>query len=307
MQTLAELTRCFNELTRVKLSYLTADELAALDAEYLASIQPKPAPIAPAPAEPKAPAAPKLSAEELQLRDRWERVLDMARRGRVDALSSFVARHAEPTDPDWCGRLPDWLVADAAGPNRATPTLLHAASLADQAEIVRWLLFDQHVDPTVVAEDGASRTAYELAPSRPTRNVFRRCMAERPDAVDWTGAARVPSALSEEQEAEQRDKGKDRKARMRDQIRARDRERATEDAARETEEARLAAEAEADRQRRIAAAESARGGPRKLGGAGAASSRTVAAAQAAAGLSDAQRAAIERERRARAAEARLQR
>ncbi|KAF9082786.1 hypothetical protein BGX23_012081 [Mortierella sp. AD031] len=44
-------------------------------------------------------------------------------------------------------------------------------------------------------------TAYDAAKAKETRNAFRRVMATMPDAWDWTGLARVHSALTSEMEA----------------------------------------------------------------------------------------------------------
>jgi len=295
---LAELNRCFNELTRVKVSHLSAEALAALDAEYSASIKPKPIVVpVPGPSKPATAQIPKLSAEEEARRDRWERVIDMARKGRLEALSCFVERHASESDPDWCEDLPNWMDSSTL---RSTPTLLHVASAADQTEVVRWLLFDRHADPTKNGSD-PPRTAYEVAGARSTRNVFRRCMAERPEVWDWSGAARVPSALTEEQEAEQKAKGTERKNKLRSKMREKEKERA--DAQKSVEEAEAKQKDEEEQRRKKALADApSRGGPQKLGGANANVNNTGMA-----GLTEEQRMRIERERRARAAEARLQR
>ena len=93
-QTQTELNRCLQELTRVKVSHLTEEALHAQDEALLASLpKPKPKP-APAPRHDVAkqkdkPAVPQLSPEEELFRDKWTRLLDMIKRGRLDTFKSF--------------------------------------------------------------------------------------------------------------------------------------------------------------------------------------------------------------------------
>ncbi|KAM0786695.1 hypothetical protein ACM66B_002139 [Microbotryomycetes sp. NB124-2] len=328
--TLNELVRAFTELTRVKTSHLSAEALAQLDADYLASITPavKPAPAA-APAKPTTkavPAAPKLTKEEELERDRWTRMVDMVKRGKLEALSSFLDKYGpELEQPSstaagvW-GTLPSWM-----DESKTMPTLLHVASAADQADMVKWLLVEKRADPTLRAPlSGSSsdkdveeqklvvkgqQTPYELAPSRATRNVFRLLTSQHPDWWDWTGSgiggARVPSGLDQDKEAEKDQKTRDRRAMLRDKLKERDRERAEKD---KIEQDRLDAERE-QREREQAAAAATKaakvngGKPTRLGG----GPPMAMVNREQAGLTDAQKARIEREQRARAAEARLAR
>jgi len=75
---------------------------------------------------------------------------------------------------------------------------LHRAADAGDVEGVRTLLFDEGLDPTVRGSRVRfnRRVPYNCAASKEVRDVFRRLMAERPDAWDWQ-AASVPSALTE--------------------------------------------------------------------------------------------------------------
>ncbi|KZP01617.1 hypothetical protein CALVIDRAFT_474488 [Calocera viscosa TUFC12733] len=314
--TLSELQRCLQELTRVKISHLTDEALKALDDAYLASLpKPKVAPVqAPAPA-PK-PAAPKLTKEEEAERDRWRRVIDMIRKGRLEPLKAFWERE-ETTMGGVNALIPEW-----AEDNRGLKTLLQVACSAGQEEVVRWLLEEQHADPTIAIPSGVSvtnakedesddesrptalagnrRTAYDLAPSRGVRNVFRRLAYSQPEAWDWLGDARVPSALSPEMEAAKEGKKAVRRKALKDRLQAREKEREEERKRQEEEErVRLAREREEEARRRAAEPALARTGPNKLGGANAPKQDGLA------GLTPEMRARIERERRARAAEARL--
>lgn len=318
LQTINELMRSFLELTRVKTSHLSASALAALDASYLSSIAPKPAPPLAAPAssstkkELAKPAEPQLGkAEELE-RDRWTRLVDMVRKGRVDALRAFLDKygpeletgHEDGSAPAGSsstaaarstrGELPSWW--DARERER-TPTLLHCAASADQPLVVRFLLdspSSPSPDPTYLSPLG--RTPYELCGSRATRNQFRFVAFSDPARCDWAGAARVPSGLDEavEREKERREEERRAKARERDEVR--ERERAAElAAAREKEEERVRAAQ--------ARAPSLKAGVNRLGG----GPPAVIQDRQRSGLSEEQKRRVEREERARAAEARLKR
>ncbi|KAK4049563.1 hypothetical protein OIV83_004060 [Microbotryomycetes sp. JL201] len=326
--TVNELVRAFTELTRVKTSHLSAEALAQLDADYLTSITPaaKPVPTAPKPTPKAISAVPKLTKEEELERDRWNRMVDMVKRGKIEALSSFLDKYGpELEQPSseravW-GTLPSWM--DEA---KSTPTLLHVASAADQADMVKWLLVEKRADPTLrlpstVSLDGqddeaaktvfkGQQTPYELAPSRATRNAFRMLLSEHPDWWNWTGTgvggARVPSGLDQEKEAERDQKTRDRRAMLREKLKERDRERAEKD---KVEQERLEVERveretrEREQLARTGGSKLSNGKPARLGG----GPPMAMVNREQAGLTEAQRARIEREQRARAAEARLAR
>lgn len=325
--TLDEVMRCVREVVGLKVVRLSEAELKALEV-------PPPAPAVKQPKEPKptvvekAPAKPKMSPEEALNRDRWDRVIDMVQKGRVEALETFFGRRQDESGPsgadEWLkGRVPSGLPGPAG--EFGGWSLLHVAAAADQPQVVDKLLVGHRLDPTLLTStpavehdqsldsstttasngNGLGRTAYELAPSKPTRNIFRRATAAHPDWWDWLGAARVPSALTEEMEQAQGEKGKDRKARLKEKVKEREREKAKERA----EQDAVAAAQEAAEQQRLAAlsngaAKHDANGPRRLGGGAAPIIRDRNRAEAA-GLTDEQRQRLERERRARAAEARM--
>jgi hypothetical protein len=264
-----ELLRCWHELTRVKVSHLTSEALAAQDEAYIASLQPKKQAVAkPAPAPAPAPApVPKLSPEEEARQDRAKRLDDMVRKGRVDALRTFATRY----------------------PSEVTPAALGVAAAAGQEDVIRFLLLDAKLDPTAALEGG--KRAYDLAPSKNVRNVFRRIAFDHPTLWDWQ-AAHVPSGLSEEAEAEQGAKKAERRRGLREKMKERERARA---------EAEPEPEAPPPPpQSSFASLGVPSTGPQKLGG-------RPDASTGLAGLSPEMRAQIERERRARAAEARFKR
>ncbi|EIN06119.1 hypothetical protein PUNSTDRAFT_73374 [Punctularia strigosozonata HHB-11173 SS5] len=301
--TQAEISRCLLELTRVKVSHLTEDILRAQDEAYLASIAPKPKPV-PATAPEKAAipviSAPKRTAEEEALKDRWLRAVEMIRKGRLDPLKAFLERGSGNLGQNGVNALmPDWIAQEAGERGR---TLLQVAAHAGQEDVTRWLLEDAKADPTVpgVLSDasdappsrpaGAARTAYDLARTRGVRNVFRRCAAAHSDWWDWHGAGHVQSALTKEMEDERGEKKKARRKGLKDKIR----ERQAKEGASGTEEPVAPPKVEVAAKTKVQTLE----GPRRLGGVGGGS-------ESVAGLTPEMRAKVERERRARAAEARL--
>ncbi len=314
-QTQAELTRCLQELTRVKVSHLTEDALRAQDEAAIAAL-PKPRAL-PTPASLEAPKPkekppqPQLSPAEEALRDKWSRLLDMVKRGRLDTFKGFWEREGAVLG-GVDAPVPEW--ADERG-----GTLLQVAAHTNQEDVVRYLLEDLRADPTLdvpaphlnastaEAEDsgaesdadadtqrlprarGGRRTAYDLARTKEVRNVFRRAAAAHSDWWDWLGAARVPSVLSAEMEEGREEKKKARRKGLKDKVRER--------------EARVVAApppppSPVEAPPRPARKEANASGPRKLGG-------SASAVESVAGLTPEMRAKIERERRARAAEARM--
>ncbi|KAH9852051.1 hypothetical protein C2E23DRAFT_731600 [Lenzites betulinus] len=313
--TQAELSRCLQELTRVKVSHLTEDALRAQDEALLASLpKPRPQPTEAPPKPKEKPAQPRLSPEEEQLRDKWNRLLDMLKRGRLDTLKTFWEREGTSLG-GIDAPVPEW-TEERGG------TLLQVAAHTGQEEIVRWLLEDLRANPTldapaprsgsvvIEAEDsgaesdadagakplprarGSRRTAYDLARTKEVRNVFRRSAAAHPDWWDWLGAARVPSVLSAEMEEGREEKKKARRKGLKDKVRER------EEREREKTPAATPTPVVEDPKPARSVREPPASGPRKLGG----SSGT---AESIVGLTPEMRAKIERERRARAAEARM--
>jgi hypothetical protein len=360
VQTLAELVRCYQELTRVKTSFLTESALVALEADYIASLLPKqpsapPKPSTSMPALPAAPAKPKLSEAEERSRERWRRMVEMIRKGKIDALGTFWGKHSGEMGLDEVlpssgeieggeegkqltkeGRLPEWLWEEEGKGKEST--LLMVATVASQEEIVRWLLEEKRVDPTVpvpspsffrptfpsstmTATDPLSadtpspeddrfssssstklppfRTAYDLSPSRPIRSLFRRLAYEHPTWHDWVsqspGGARVPSGLSAEMEEEQGAKKMERRKGLKEKMKEREKKREDEEAAKAA-----AAPPPSPPAPVVKKEEPVRKGPQRLGGGGPGGDMPG-------GLTPEMRQRIERERRARAAEARMAR
>lgn len=223
--------------------------------------------------------------------------------------------------------------------NRFVPsTILHVAAEGGSESVVNHFLVERHCDPTVriappphsdaydedtdkqeiatKASEKANeifphRTAYDICPNRESRDVFRRLMATRSDLCkNWSGmekgGARVPKALTEEME-EARNKEeqvRDKRQLMRDRIRKRQEEEASANAHTITEEDRVAAAAN-QKAKNDAEQQSLTSNTNRLGGSGSAPRALQKKIDESQGLTPEMRARIEREKRARAAEARL--
>jgi hypothetical protein len=313
----------------VKVTHFTEDELREQDEAYIASLpkpKPKPAVLAEpsAPLQPPAPARPTLTDQQMELRVKWLRALDMVQRGKVDTLKAFLDKESIFLG-GMDARVPAWMGFDAGGDDaeeRARGrTLLMAAAAAKQEEVIRWLLEDARADPTLDVVGAAAgldvdaansdaeadldaqapapsgrRTAYDLARATEARAVFRRCAGAHPDWWDWLGTgpggARVPSALTREMEEGRDEKKKARRKGLKDKIRERETQQKTGGSA--NEPPALAPPAST----RPTVIHEDKAGPQRLGG-------SATAGEGLAGLTPEMRAKVERERRARAAEARL--
>ncbi|XP_008482411.2 ankyrin repeat and zinc finger domain-containing protein 1-like [Diaphorina citri] len=73
-------------------------------------------------------------------------------------------------------------------------TLLHLAAKNGHKNNIRLLL---SLDASPCHKDFMSRTAYDLAPNRDSRNIFRRYMAEYPDQFDYS-KSHIPSPLTDD-------------------------------------------------------------------------------------------------------------
>jgi len=282
--------------------------LRAQDEAFLASLpKPRPAPIAVVALEPEKPKIPKLSKEEELFREKWTRLLEMVTKGRVEPLKSFWEREAT-TIGGIDAQIPDWT-------GERWATLLQVSAYAGHEDVTQWILEEARADPTIPvplskageiddeeatqqsdASDsprmltrGSRRTAYDLVRVKAVRDVFRRCAAAHPNQWDWLGAAHVPSALTKQMEDDRDDKKKVRRKGLKERVK----ERETKEREKE-KETPLPAPAAPPPQESIHNASVSQ----RLGG-------FAGATDGVAGLTPEMRAKVERERRARAAEARL--
>lgn len=250
--------------------------------------------------------APQLSKEDVNLREKWSRLMEMIIRGRLEPLKTFWGREVEILGgvnsyvPDWTGY---------------SGTLLQLAAEAGHESIVAWLLQDAGADPTIAVPSGNSivrsknhdsddeniqgmktgshRTAYDLARTRGVRSAFRRAAAADPNRWDWLGKGRVPSLLSREMEDIQDERKKTRAKSLKEKIREREAKEQDNE-----EQAQIASQMMISPITAPITPAYEPSGSRRLGG-------SKGAAESTSGLSPEMRMKIERERRARAAEARM--
>ncbi|SPO24014.1 related to VMS1 - component of a Cdc48p-complex involved in protein quality control [Ustilago trichophora] len=349
--TIGETVRCFLELAKVKVEHKSEELLAAEEQEALEQINQKSRKEAEAKrreekARERAIALEKskaeksgkparLTEEEQAERTKWNRLVEMVRKNRTEALMTFLSKNEqEMLSGKIDARLPDWLLeveaneAGASAPaSRLIPaTILQLASEAGSEAVVRYLLEEKHADPTMpterlgelrkrfspttttISQDASSevpphRTAYDLCNTKETRNVFRRMMADHPDRYDWAGmsagGARVPSALTEEMQDNASAKQKDRRAAMREKAR----ERANKAAGKEA--AKPPSVQEEDKVESVATPKASHQTTNRLGGTNMAPRALLQQRDEQQGLTPEMRARIEREKRARAAEERM--
>lgn len=191
--------------------------------------------------------------------------------------------------------------------------LLQLAAETGDEEILKYLLIERRADPTlsippVPSSNPSSiptyphRTAYDLLPTKSSRNVFRRIMALNPDWYPWDsmdfGGARVPAALNFQKEQIKKDKMKDRRNMLREKAKTRENSRTSstttlgEEVKKVEEEKKVEVKSNPSRNR--------------LGGPGNGIPNALRNLRdQEAGLTPEMKMRIEREKRARAAEARL--
>ena len=270
--TQAELMRSFVELTRVKVSEVDEAALAAAaaaEAEARTSRSAQAKSPAPTKATP-----PKPSKEEEEASLHTSQLQALIRRSKAPALLSYLTTNTlSPNHP---------FHPPSAQANHHAPTPLHLAASTNAHVVVSALLTKASADPTLTNSEG--RAPFDLAGDRATRDAFRVGRHELgEDRWDWT-AARVPPALSRA-EAEKRG----------------EREKAEAEKA-EVERRKL----EEERLTREGPKVVDKGGKGKaLGGAVQMKTAEEKREEEARGMTPEMRARMERERRARAAEARL--
>lgn len=268
--------RCWRELTTVKISHLSSEALQALDDAYIASIQPKKSLIKPSTPStlPTQPQIPVKSAEEIILEDRHRRFIEMIKKNRLEALKSFWDKYSTDFTSSY---------------------LLGQAAQSGNEDILRWVLQDLKVDPTLPVKEMDQKIPYDLCVGRQARNVFRRMRNDHPDLHDWE-VAHVPSGLTEEMEEKQDNKKNERRKGLRDKMR--ERERARIESEPQVEDQEIEEEKEQVDVKQVNGTGNGNLMKQKLGG------RDV---NGLGGMSEEMRMKVERERRARAAEERFKR
>lgn len=282
--TQAELMRCFVELTRVKIHQVDevaeaearAKAAAEEDAKALAANLKKEASLRAKPQKDPAAEVALLHTSQLEA---------MIRRAKGPALVSYISTNS--LSPDFVLHPPD------SQQHHHAPTPLHLAASLNLPALISTLLAKSGADPRIL--NGEGKTAFEVAGDRATRDAFRLARSELGESRwDWA-AARVPDGLSRADvdaraERERRDEAAKDASR-----RAADLERLKEE-----EKKRVAEREGAVNERR----------ERKMGKGTMLGEKQITAEerreQEARGMTPEMRMRLERERRARAAERRMQ-
>ena len=273
--TQSELMRSFLELTRLKVSRIDNDALAALNA---AAAETTAVPSSPA-APPPPPPPPNVSKEEEEALHHTSQLNALIRRSKAPAVLSYLTSHSLPADYRF----------HPPSQHHHSPTPLHLAASLNCPVVVSALLVRAAADPTRPNQDG--KTPFELAGDRATRDAFRVARSEIGEAGWAWDVARVPPALTKAQ-AEARER----------------REKAEADA-----EERLRREKEMARLRAVSSSSSSSSSSKgtKAGGLSLGSGGVHTALgrleEESRGLTPEAKMRLERERRARAAEERIKR
>ncbi|CAK7206260.1 hypothetical protein SEUCBS139899_009047 [Sporothrix eucalyptigena] len=281
-----EIMRCFIELTRLKVREIapqqsSTDETQASLTATLANEKSVAAAQQRQQRQAERKAAAKRAEEEETSLLHTNQLQALVRRSKVPALLSYLSSN------DLTANTFRFFPLDSPQ-NYHAPTLLHYAASQNAPALVNALLLRADADPTVTNGDG--KTPFELAGDRPTRDAFRVARSELTDKsvnIDWD-AARVPAPITRA-DAEQRE--------------AREKAEATrkETERRRAEEARLKEEAAAEKKKAGGTGNSV--SQKRL--VGVLKSAEDIRQEEARGLTPEQKQRLERERRARAAEARL--
>lgn len=131
----------------------------------------------------------------------------MIHKGRLEPLKAFSDRENAALGGNIDAPVPEWT-------GERWATLLQVATHAGHEDVTQWLLEEARADPTIPVpsksgqdvedDDGGgdtsdsparkvTRTAYDLARTKPLRDVFRRCAAAHPEW--WTGLVRHASRV----------------------------------------------------------------------------------------------------------------
>lgn len=170
--TQAELLRSFSELTRLKVSKLTAAAAETPKAPKPAKV-PKPTPI-----------TIKLSKDEEALLLHTSQLQALIRRSKAPAILLYLTKNALTSNFRF----------HPPSEHHHAPTPLHLSASTNSPALILTLLTKAQADPTSVNADG--KTPYQIAGDAKTRDAFRiarHILGE--EGIDWA-AAHVPTPLS---------------------------------------------------------------------------------------------------------------
>ena len=181
--TQAELMRAFVEITRVKVSEVDEGALtmaAAVAAQSEADRNSSPE------KGPMIQAKPKPSKEEEAANLHTTQLQALIRRSKASALLSYLVTNS--LSPNF------FFYPSSTQANHHAPTPLHLASSINSRAIVLALLTKAGVDPSVVNQEG--KPAFDLAGERGTRDTFRVARSELGEGKWNWNAAHIPAPMS---------------------------------------------------------------------------------------------------------------
>lgn len=191
--TQGELMRAFVELTRVKVSTIDEAALAAKAAEDNSARLAAEAKAAAKAAASSTPSKPKLSREDEEATLHTTQLTSLIRRSKAPALLSYLACNS--LSPNFLFYPPD------APQNHHAPTSLHLAASLNAPALISALLLKANADPTLKNREG--KTPFDISGDRATRDSFRLARGDLgEDRWDWEASA-IPPALTK-QEVEKR-------------------------------------------------------------------------------------------------------
>lgn len=268
--TQAELMRAFVEITRVKVSEVDEGALTMAAAVAAQSEADRNASLEKGP---MLQAKPKPSKEEEAANLHTTQLQALIRRSKVSALLSYLVTNS--LSPNF------FFYPSSTQANHHAPTPLHLASSINSRVIVLALLTKAGVDPSVVNQEG--KPAFDLAGERGTRDAFRVARSELGEGRWNWNAAHIPAPMSkaEADKREERERAEAGKAEL-------ERRKAEED--RLKSEIRVIDKGSKKAERGLGVLEKTAEERREEDGRG---------------MTPQMRMMVERERRARAAEARL--
>ena len=207
--TQSELTRCFTELTRVKISRV--DEAALVAAAAPAP----PQQLKSKPASPAPPPQPKLSPEDEAALLHTTQLTALVRRSKASAVISYLSSN----------NLPSHFAFYPPSQHYHSPTTLHLAASLNHPAVVTALLTKASADPTLKNADG--KPPFLLAGDRQTRDAFRMARGELgEDKWQWELAA-VPAPLqrADVERREELEKAQEKERREREMARLKEEEK----------------------------------------------------------------------------------
>jgi hypothetical protein len=178
--TLQELTRCFEELTKVRIEPKTKAPLVVKKQNVVPD------------SKEKTHLVYESEQRAVVVDERLSKLVEYIKRGKLELVKSNL----------------DSLFLNQIFDTTLGISLLHVASSASQYEIVQYLL-EMGANPALFSHNKPVK-AYDIAGNKETRDVFRRFMFQHPDRWDYK-LANIPGPLTPEMEAKQAEKEKERK------------------------------------------------------------------------------------------------